>query len=183
MVEPTPNPVLASDVPVLLALLGRYEGLMRGGGLDQHSIASLGRTCVRAEPDRPRRTQRLAAQVTRSVDRVPEPTRPCRGMTQVGRDRREQSARRSSANEMGVASMVHTLPMTAFVFLTTVAVYGVLVLVATARFTGRLLFAVLLVAFLPAILLMFLRPRRSRGSGALAYQCCRGSRLQRQFGG
>ena len=48
MVEPTPNPVLGSDVPVLLALLGRYEGLTRGGGLDEHSIATLGRTCVRA---------------------------------------------------------------------------------------------------------------------------------------
>ena len=59
---------------------------------------------------------------------------------------------------MGVASMVHTLPMTAFVFLTAVAVYGVLVLVATARFTGRLLVALLLVAFLPAVLLMFLLP-------------------------
>ena len=49
MVEPTPNPVLGSDVPVLLALLGRYEGLTRGGGLDEHSIATLGRTCVRAK--------------------------------------------------------------------------------------------------------------------------------------
>ena len=57
--------------------------------------------------------------------------------------------------------MVQTLPMPAFLFLVTVAVYGVLVLLLTGRFTGRLLFTVLLVALLPAGLLMFLLPAGS----------------------
>jgi len=46
--EPTVNPVPAADVQVLLAMLGRYEGEMRGGGIDDHNVRALGRRCLAA---------------------------------------------------------------------------------------------------------------------------------------
>lgn len=48
MSEPTVNQVLAGDVLVLLAVLGRYEGDMRGGAVDDHNVEALGRRCVAA---------------------------------------------------------------------------------------------------------------------------------------
>lgn len=41
----TPNPVLASDVTVLLAILGRFEGDLRGGAQDDHAVRTLGDRC------------------------------------------------------------------------------------------------------------------------------------------
>ena len=48
MSEPTQNPVPAADVLVLLAVLGRYEGEMRGGAIDDHDVQALGRRCLAA---------------------------------------------------------------------------------------------------------------------------------------
>lgn len=48
MSEPTVNPVPAADVLVLLAVLGRYEGEMRGGAVDDHNFQALGRRCLAA---------------------------------------------------------------------------------------------------------------------------------------
>lgn len=48
MSEPTVNQVLAGDVLVLLAVLGRYEGDLRGGTIDDHNVEALGRRCVAA---------------------------------------------------------------------------------------------------------------------------------------
>jgi hypothetical protein len=45
MREVTPNPVLAGDVAVLLAVLGRCEGDLRGGVQDEHAIRTLGERC------------------------------------------------------------------------------------------------------------------------------------------
>lgn len=45
-----------------------------------------------------------------------------------------------------------------FMFFATVAVYGVFVLLMSARLTGRRLFATLMVALVPAVLLMLLLP-------------------------
>lgn len=44
----TPNPVLMSDVTVLLAVLGRFEGELRGGIQDDHAVRTLGERCRRA---------------------------------------------------------------------------------------------------------------------------------------
>lgn len=46
--EPTVNPVSARDVVILLTVLGRYEGEMRAGLLDDHHVEALGRRCVAA---------------------------------------------------------------------------------------------------------------------------------------
>lgn len=48
MSEPTVNPVPAADVLVLLAVLGRYEGEMRGGAVNDHNVQALGRQCLAA---------------------------------------------------------------------------------------------------------------------------------------
>ena len=48
MSEPTVNPVPAADVLVLLAVLGRYEGEMRGGVVDDDNVRALGRRCLAA---------------------------------------------------------------------------------------------------------------------------------------
>ncbi len=48
MSEPTRNPVPSADVLVLLAVLGRYEGEMRGGAIDDHNVQALGRRCLAA---------------------------------------------------------------------------------------------------------------------------------------
>jgi len=41
----TPNPVLTSDVTVLLAVLGRFEGEVRSGAQDDHAVQTLGDRC------------------------------------------------------------------------------------------------------------------------------------------
>ena len=46
MSEPTVNPVPSADVLVLLAVLGRYEGEMRGGAVNDHNVQALGQLCL-----------------------------------------------------------------------------------------------------------------------------------------
>ena len=46
MSEPTVNPVPSADVFVLLAVLGRYEGEVRGGGVNDHNVHALGQRCL-----------------------------------------------------------------------------------------------------------------------------------------
>ena len=53
---PTPNPMLAGDVLVLLAVLSRYEGELRSGAQNQHAVRTLGERCQLAgllAPDAP----------------------------------------------------------------------------------------------------------------------------------
>lgn len=55
-------------------------------------------------------------------------------------------------------SGAHTVPVDGFLFFATVAIYGVLVLLVTAPLTGRRLIATLMVALVPAVLLLLLLP-------------------------
>lgn len=43
----TPNPVLISDVTVVLAVLGRFEAELRRGAQDDHALQTLGNRCHR----------------------------------------------------------------------------------------------------------------------------------------
>jgi hypothetical protein len=42
---PTHNPVLVGDVTVLVAVLGRFEGDVRGGAQDEDAVRTLGERC------------------------------------------------------------------------------------------------------------------------------------------
>ncbi len=46
MRDATLNPVSAADVGVLLAVLGRYEGELRGGAVNEHGVRTLGARCA-----------------------------------------------------------------------------------------------------------------------------------------
>ena len=62
----TPNPVFMSDVTVLLAVLGRMEGELRGGAQDDHEVRTLGQRCRAAgllAPDAPLTREAVAAVV------------------------------------------------------------------------------------------------------------------------
>ncbi|WP_406830532.1 hypothetical protein ABEG17_16265 [Pedococcus sp. KACC 23699] len=48
MSDSTVNPVKAGDVPILLAVLGRVEGEIRGGAHDAQAVRSLGERCLAA---------------------------------------------------------------------------------------------------------------------------------------
>ncbi|GAA2735007.1 hypothetical protein GCM10009867_16360 [Pedococcus aerophilus] len=48
MSEPTVNPVPSADVLVLLAVLGRCEGEVRGGAVNEHHVQALGQRCLAA---------------------------------------------------------------------------------------------------------------------------------------
>lgn len=45
MSEATPNPVLTSDALVLIAVLGRFEGELRGGAMSGPAIETIGARC------------------------------------------------------------------------------------------------------------------------------------------
>jgi hypothetical protein len=48
MNSPLANPVTRADVLVLLVVLARYEGSVRGGEVDDHNVQRLWRRCVDA---------------------------------------------------------------------------------------------------------------------------------------
>ncbi len=65
----TVNPVKASDVPILLAVLGRLEGEIRGGSHDAQAVRSLGEGCRRAGlvPDDVPLTSKAVAEVLEDI--------------------------------------------------------------------------------------------------------------------
>lgn len=64
MSEATPNPVLTSDALVLIAVLGRFEGELRGGAMSGPAIETLGARCRSVgllDPHEPARLDSVAA--------------------------------------------------------------------------------------------------------------------------
>lgn len=64
MSEATPNPILTSDALVLIAVLGRFEGELRGGAMSGPAIETLGARCRSVgllDPHEPARLDSVAA--------------------------------------------------------------------------------------------------------------------------
>ena len=49
MRDATPTPVSAADARILLAVLGRYEGELRGGAVNEHGVRTLGDRCAHVD--------------------------------------------------------------------------------------------------------------------------------------